>query len=709
MADAGAGRKLASIVAIDVAGYSRRSETDEAAAIRAVAGLRERVIKAAAAHGGRLFNTAGDGFMLEFPTASGALAAAEEIAAAGDPPVRVGVHLGEVSLTGSGDLLGHGVNVAARIQQMASPGAVLASGDVKRAIRGPLGERLRPQGSVRLDKMSETLPVFALAPAEGGRAKGRRRDLKRPVAAAGILAALILAGLCAWLAGGMRLGAPRPTRIAVLPFETLSPEPAARYFAEGLSDQVLGVLTTRQVPTVSGDDARALRGAERDQVLGRLGVAMLLDGSVQSDGANLVGALHLEDAPRHVTLWSTRFQGPSAQAVELQAQVAAQVAAILNCAARALRPAGGLSDPAPLSLYLHACQLFQERSEDGNPQTVFELLSTLRQVIAQAPNFAAAHSDLAKYEAYYATGYFGPDLLGGQEPQLLKEAASHARRALQLDAKDADAYVALSMLVPAPGWSERERLLRQGLAADPEWPHANGFLFMVLAETGRMKEAAGYVQRAAAANPETPGLGWSPSNAAMLAVIGAVAPADDMISGLRKLWPHDPDVWEAEYRVALYDGRWDQALRTLGDPAALTTGLQPRDIEVGRSVLLAARSRTPAAIGAARRALLAYVGTRPSALPIAIADLSMLGLVDDAFGLADGYPRLSRNNGNYVALFVPPTAAMRRDRRFMALAAKLGLVDHWRTSGKWPDFCSEPGLPYDCKAEAAKIPAGSAK
>ena len=87
----------------------------------------------------------------------------------------------------------------------------------------------------------------------------------------------------------------------------------------------------------------------------------------------------------------------------------------------------------------------------------------------------------------------------------------------------------------------------------------------------------------------------------------------------------------------------------------------------------------------------------------------MLGLVDDAFGLADGYPRLSRNNGNYVALFVPPTAAMRRDRRFMALAAKLGLVDHWRTSGKWPDFCSEPSLPYDCKAEAAKIPAGSAK
>ena len=73
------GRKLASIVAVDVAGYSRRTEKDEAAAIKAVAGLRERIAASAAAHGGRVFNTAGDGFMLEFPTASGALAAASSV------------------------------------------------------------------------------------------------------------------------------------------------------------------------------------------------------------------------------------------------------------------------------------------------------------------------------------------------------------------------------------------------------------------------------------------------------------------------------------------------------------------------------------------------------------------------------------------------------------------------------------------------------
>ena len=179
-------RRLATIVAIDIAGYSARAQADEDAAAGEVAALTGRIQAACDAHGGRVFNTAGDGFMLEFPTASGALAAAEEIAAAGDPPVRAGVHLGELSVTDSGDLLGHGVNVAARIQQMVSPGAVLASGDVKRAIRGPLGERLKPQGSVRLDKMSETLPVFALAPVQGGKAKGRRRDPRVFVALAAL-------------------------------------------------------------------------------------------------------------------------------------------------------------------------------------------------------------------------------------------------------------------------------------------------------------------------------------------------------------------------------------------------------------------------------------------------------------------------------------------------------------------------------------------
>src|SRR5690242_15506418 len=105
----GGERKIAMIVALDAAGYSRQSELDEQAAIEAVTALRTRVTEGARAHSGHIFNSAGDGFMLEFTSASGALAFAEEILTGSRVPVRVGAHLGEVALLPNGDLLGHGV------------------------------------------------------------------------------------------------------------------------------------------------------------------------------------------------------------------------------------------------------------------------------------------------------------------------------------------------------------------------------------------------------------------------------------------------------------------------------------------------------------------------------------------------------------------------------------------------------------------------
>jgi hypothetical protein len=87
-------------------------------------------------------------------------------------------------------------------------------------------------------------------------------------------------------------------------------------------------------------------------------------------------------------------------------------------------------------------------------------------------------------------------------------------------------------------------------------------------------------------------------------------------------------------------------------------------------------------------------------LGFSVGNLSALGLVDDALSQAGNLRDESWANPG--ALFTPATAPLRRDRRFMAAAAKLGLVDYWRSTGKWPDFCADPELPYDCKAEAAR-------
>ncbi|HET9062933.1 MAG TPA: TIR domain-containing protein, partial [Candidatus Binatia bacterium] len=158
-------RKLATIVALDVAGYSARAEADEAKTTAEIAALRSVVERIAARHGGRVFNTAGDGFMLEFGSSLGAVEAAFELAETCEPKVRVGVHLGDVVVQANGDLLGHGVNVAARLMAQAAPGSALVSGPVRQTIRGPVAERLQSRGMLKLDKMAETVEAFELVSA----------------------------------------------------------------------------------------------------------------------------------------------------------------------------------------------------------------------------------------------------------------------------------------------------------------------------------------------------------------------------------------------------------------------------------------------------------------------------------------------------------------------------------------------------------------
>src|SRR2546421_743996 len=163
MADDAQPRKLTTIVALDVAGYSARTEADEAKATAEVAALRRVIEEIAGPRGGRVFNTAGDGFMLEFASSLAAVEAALALAEQCTPKLRVGVHLSDVVVQPNGDLLGHGVNVAARLMARSDAGSALVSADVRRTIRGPLAERLVSRGQLPLDKMTERIEVVGLA------------------------------------------------------------------------------------------------------------------------------------------------------------------------------------------------------------------------------------------------------------------------------------------------------------------------------------------------------------------------------------------------------------------------------------------------------------------------------------------------------------------------------------------------------------------
>src|SRR6185295_470805 len=157
--------RLASIVAIDIVGFSTMSERDQRNAARKVEALRARIEDAARVNSGRLFDTAGDGFMLEFASAGSALGAIQDILdrrARGEPPIRVGAHVGDVVVTATNDLLGHGVNIAARLQALAAPGTALVSAEFRSMARSSPTAAFQAKGRQPLDNIEQRVQTFEI-------------------------------------------------------------------------------------------------------------------------------------------------------------------------------------------------------------------------------------------------------------------------------------------------------------------------------------------------------------------------------------------------------------------------------------------------------------------------------------------------------------------------------------------------------------------
>ena len=183
--------RLASIVAIDIVGFSKMSERDQRNAARKVEGLRARIERVAGANGGRLFNTAGDGFMLEFGSAGSALAAIQELLdrrPRGEPPIRVGAHVGDVVVTATEDLLGHGVNVAARLQELAEPGTALVSAEFRSMARTSPSAAFQSKGQKPLDNIEQRVQTFEILSRRQKFARGARRFSGFAMAGAALVA-----------------------------------------------------------------------------------------------------------------------------------------------------------------------------------------------------------------------------------------------------------------------------------------------------------------------------------------------------------------------------------------------------------------------------------------------------------------------------------------------------------------------------------------
>ena len=188
--------RLASIVSIDVSGFSTLSEKDQRRAAENVERLRGRIEALTARHQGRIFNTAGDGFMLEFASAGAALECINELLdkrPKKEPSIRVGAHVGDVVVTVNNDLLGHGVNVAARLQSLAPPNTALVSGEFRSMARNSPSAAFKPKGRQPLDNIDERVATFAII----SQKQRFRRALTGGLITAGVVAALAAVGVFA--------------------------------------------------------------------------------------------------------------------------------------------------------------------------------------------------------------------------------------------------------------------------------------------------------------------------------------------------------------------------------------------------------------------------------------------------------------------------------------------------------------------------------
>jgi class 3 adenylate cyclase len=253
-------RRLAAIMAADIVGYSRLVEADEAATFTAIKALRADVIDPLLIeHNGRMAKLMGDGAIVEFGSVVDAVACAvaiqKEVAARqAESPAerrvvfRIGINLGDVVVE-DGDLLGDGVNVAARLEQLCEPGGVLVSGSAYDQMQGKLGPPLDFIGEQQVKNISR--PVRAYRVRMDGvrrRATWNVRRLRRmiPIAAVLILVVL-LAGAAAWWLRPATTAAAEPA-IAVLPFQNMSGDPAQDYFGQGVAEDIITMLAT--FPTI---------------------------------------------------------------------------------------------------------------------------------------------------------------------------------------------------------------------------------------------------------------------------------------------------------------------------------------------------------------------------------------------------------------------------------------------------------------------------
>ena len=546
-------RRLAAIVAADVSGFSRLVAADEEATLGALRAHRGELIDPTiAAHGGRIANTAGDSVLSEFPSAVDAVRCAialQEGMAARNADVaedrriqfRIGINVGDVVAEGD-DLLGDGVNVAARIEALAEPGGICLSRTARDQVRDRLDLTLDDLGSVEVKNIARPVRAFRVrlggaagdAPSiAAAKTPGFFRRWRWAIAGAGgaVVAAIavVLVLLEPWVPreepadpAKMAFALPDKPSIAVLPFDNLTDDPD--WFADGMTDNLitdlsnvagLFVIARNSTFTYKG------RAVQVRQVAEELGVRYVLEGSVQRAGGQVRINAQLIDATTGGHVWSDRFDRANEDLFALQDEVIAKIIAALPIVSP---PAAKPSRVPTANLDAYDFYLRGKQTLDNlDLRDLKRSIEMFELALELDPNFALARAALAR--AYTNMGQYGL-WRTDNDPDVDLGAVGYvgALEAIQRALAD-DPELALAHALRARMWTvtffrldegrftEALRSAERAVALAPNDADVLVDYGVVLSATGEHLKALEIIQEALRINPKPPpryaiDLGW---------------------------------------------------------------------------------------------------------------------------------------------------------------------------------------------------------
>src|SRR6476620_9909514 len=490
-------RKLAAILAADVAGYSKLAGADEERTLARLRALRSDLIDpTVAVHHGRVVKRTGDGALIEFRSVVDAVRCAIEVQNGmlerntGLPPerrfeFRIGIHLGDVVEEGDGDLMGDGVNIAARLEGIAKPGAICLSEDAYRQVKARLDLAVSDLGQTQLKNIAEPLRVYSL---EVG---------VPPVASLTSQNKAI---------ASEALDQPDRPSIAVLPFQNMSGDPEQEYFADGMVEDIITALSRfKSLFVIARNSSFTYKGRDVDikQVGRELGVRYVLEGSVRKGGNRMRITAQLIDATSGAHVWADRYDRDPSDIFAVQDEMTASVAGIIEPALADAEQQRVLRKP-PDSLdaweaYQRGLWHFNRYSSEENKTA----LNFFRQAIALDPNFAPGHYGCAlalQWEIWHFSTRPFSEVQG--------PARAEAQIAVSIDDKDAMAHAILAhMMMWNSEWEAAIAEARTAIALNPNSAFVISMLGCVLGYGGYREESLTRLQQAMRASPHDP-LTW---------------------------------------------------------------------------------------------------------------------------------------------------------------------------------------------------------